>query len=311
MTEANHDVANQPHLDVEKRHDFILLYDVTGGNPNGDPDNGNAPRTDPETGQAWVTDMALKRKVRTFIADAYANQEGMAIYVAEGTALNRPLREASQDLDVKPNAKNKKRNADDQKKVGAEIAHRYYDVRAFGAVMSTGDNPAGQLCGPIQISCPITSIDPIFPADLTITRVAVTKEEDLAKLDTDEKGGKNREMGSKFTVPYALLRAEGFFTPSLAQRTGFNTEDLRVFWDALQRMWALDRSASRGMTGCRGIHIFTHADRYGSCHPDKLFSRISISRTTDGPVRHFSDYTINVDREGLETLGIEYTVLGE
>jgi CRISPR-associated protein Csd2 len=296
------------HLDVDKRQDFLLLYDVTGGNPNGDPDNGNAPRADPETGQGWVTDVALKRKVRSFIADAYSDRDGYAIYVAEGTALNQPLRLVSQDLNLKPN---KKRSGPEQAKVGAEIARRYYDVRAFGAVMSTGDNPAGQLRGPVQIGCPITSVDPIFPADLTITRVAVTREEDLAKLAAGEKGGKDREMGSKYTVPYALFRADGFFTPSLAQRTGFSAEDLAIFWDALQRMWALDRSASRGMTGCRGIHIFTHPDRYGRCHPDTLFSRVTITRRHDAPARQFSDYTVVVDDAGLDELGITHTRIGD
>lgn len=295
------------HLDISRRQDFVLLYDVTGGNPNGDPDNGNAPRTDPETGHAWVTDVALKRKVRTFVADAYPDQDGMAIYVAEGTALNKPLREVSQELKLKPN---RKRPLPEQQTVGAEIARRYYDVRAFGAVMSTGDNPAGQLRGPIQIACPITSVDPVQPAELTITRVAVTREEDLAKLATGEQGGKDREMGSKYTLPYALFRAEGFVTPSLAARTGFDGEDLRIFWDALQRMWSLDRSASRGMTGCRGIHIFTHADRYGSCHPDKLFQRLAVTGPADGLAREFGDYTITVDETGLDELGLTHTVLG-
>ena len=177
--------------------------------------------------------------------------------------------------------------------------------------MSTGDNPAGQLRGPLQISCPITSVDPIVPADLTITRVAVTREEDLAKLAAGEQGGKDRDMGSKYTVPYALFRAHGFFTPSLAQRTGFTTEDLDIFWDTLQRMWALDRSASRGMTGCRGIHIFTHPDRYGHCHPDKLFNRVSITRQSDTPARHFNDYTIDIDLDGLDSTGITHTLIGD
>ena len=247
------------YLDIGRRHDFLLLFDVTGGNPNGDPDNGNAPRTDPLTGHAWVTDVALKRKIRSFVGDAYAGRDGFKIYVGEGVALNERHRVASQDLNLKPN---KKRPAAEQQKVGAEVARRYYDVRAFGAVMSTGDNPAGQLRGPIQFACPITSVEPVQPSELTITRVAVTSESELEKLASGE-GGKDREMGSKHIVPYALFRAEGFVTPSLAEKTGFDQEDLAVFWDALQRMWSLDRSSSRGMTGCRGIHIFSHEDRYG------------------------------------------------
>lgn len=301
-------MTGEPYLDVNRRHDFVLLYDVTGGNPNGDPDNGNAPRTDPETGHAWVTDVALKRKVRTFIADAYPDREGFAIYVGEGVALNKPLREASQDLGMKPG---KKRTRSDQQTVGAEIARRYYDVRAFGAVMSTGDNPAGQIRGPIQIACPITSIEPVQPAELTITRVAVTSEDALAKLAAGEQGGKDREMGSKHIIPYALFRAEGFFTPSLADRSGFDEEDLKIFWDALQRMWSLDRSASRGMTGCRGLHIFTHQDRYGHAHPDKLFSRITVVREGEAPARQFNDYTVNVDLDGLDDRGIAHALIGD
>ncbi|VBA57110.1 type I-C CRISPR-associated protein Cas7/Csd2 [Mycobacterium attenuatum] len=296
------------YLDVGRRHDFLMLFDVTGGNPNGDPDNGNAPRSDPLTGHAWVTDVALKRKVRAFVEDALAGREGFDIYVGEGVALNERHRVASVALDMKPN---KKRPAAEQQKAGAEVARRYYDVRAFGAVMSTGDNPAGQLRGPIQIACPIVSVEPVQPSELTITRVAVTSELELQKLAEGEGRGKDREMGSKHTVPYALFRAQGFFVPSLAEKTGFDDDDLAVFWDALQRMWSLDRSSSRGMTGCRGIHIFSHEDRYGRCHPDRLFGRISITRKVEGPARKFSDYKVDVDVEGLDSLGITHTLIGD
>jgi CRISPR-associated protein Csd2 len=301
-------MSTNAHLDIARRHDFVLLFDVTGGNPNGDPDNGNAPRTDPLTGHGWVTDVALKRKVRTFIGDAYAGREGFEIYVGEGVALNERHRSASEALGMK---QNKKRPAAEQRQVGAEIARRYYDVRAFGAVMSTGDHPAGQLRGPIQITCPATSVEPPQPSELTITRVAVTSESELEKLAAGEGGGKDREMGSKHLVPYALFCAQGFFTPSLAEKTGFNQEDLAVFWDALERMWSLDRSSSRGMTGCRGIHIFSHEDRYGRCHPDRLFSRVSIQRKVEGPARRFGDYKVAVDIDGLDSLGVSYTHIGE
>jgi CRISPR-associated protein Csd2 len=299
-------MTGSDYLDVSRRHDFLLLFDVTGGNPNGDPDNGNAPRTDPLTGHAWVTDVALKRKVRSFVGDAYAGREGFEIYVGEGVALNERHRVASEALGMKPN---KKRPAEDQQKAGAEVSRRYYDVRAFGAVMSTGDNPAGQLRGPVQIACPVTSVEPVQQSELTITRVAVTSESELQKLAAGE-GGKDREMGSKHIVPYALFRAPGFVTPSLAKRTGFNDEDLKVFWDALQRMWSLDRSSSRGMTGCRGIHIFTHEDSYGRCHPDRLFSRVSITRKVEGPARQFSDYKVDVNVDGLDALGVTHNVIG-
>lgn len=301
-------MTKSAHLNIGGRHDFVMLYDVTGGNPNGDPDNGNAPRSDPETGYAWVTDVAVKRKVRSFIGDAYAGREGFEIYVGEAVALNQRHRVASVALGMKPN---NKRPAAEQRKVGAELARRYYDVRAFGAVMSTGDHPAGQLRGPIQITGISTSVEPVQPSELTITRVAVTKESDLEKLATGDEGGKDREMGSKHVVPYALFRVHGFVTPSFADKTGFGEEDLAVFWDALQRMWSLDRSSSRGMTGCRGIHIFSHEDRYGRCHADRLFSRIAITRKVEGPARQFSDYEVNVDIEGLDSLGITHSLIGD
>lgn len=297
------------HLDVSRRHDFVLLFDVTGGNPNGDPDNGNAPRMDPITGHGWVTDVALKRKVRNFVAEAYGTRENgdkrFEIYVAEHVALNARHDEASKELDLKPN---KKRPAAEQELAAAVLARRFYDVRTFGAVMSTGDNPAGQVRGAVQISCPITSVDPIEPNDLTITRVAVTRTQDLEKMATGE-GGKDREMGSKITIPYALFRAYGFVTPSLAEKTGFDDGDLEVFWDALSRMWALDRSSSRGMTGLRGLHIFTHADKFGRGHPDDLFQRIAIERRIEGPARSFPDYDISINIDGLEKLGVSHTSL--
>jgi CRISPR-associated protein Csd2 len=304
MNTTNAAALTKPHLDIDKRHDFVLFYDVTGGNPNGDPDNGNAPRTDPETGHAWVTDVALKRKVRNFIADAYPDTK---ILVSEETsALNKAMRESSEHLKMPTIPKGKKRSALDQKAVAAEMARRYFDVRAFGAVMSTGADPGGQLRGPLQFTALATSVEPIRAADLTITRILPTTEQAV-----DE--GKDREMGSKHTVPYALIRAHGFYSPSLAAKTGFTAQDLERFWDALQRMWSLDRSASRGLTGCRGIHIFTHNDRYGRCHADRLFSRITATRTTDGPARHFSDYTIgaNTNTTELAELGITYTFLDD
>lgn len=294
------------HLDVTRRHDFVLLFDVAGGNPNGDPDNGNAPRSDPLTGYGWVTDVALKRKVRNFVLDAYGDREGFEIYVGEGVALNAHHREESTKLGLKDN---KKRPAADQVTVGQRLAARFYDVRTFGAVMSTGDHPAGQLRGPVQIACPITSIEPPQPTELTITRVAVTSESELTKL-AEGSGGKDREMGSKHTIPYVLFRAHGFVTPALGEKTGFSSADLEVFWDALQRMWALDRSASRGTTGCRGLHVFTHADRYGRCHADKLFNRISISRNVEGPARSYGHYDVDVDTDGLADLGVTNTLLG-
>lgn len=291
------------HLDPTLRHDFVMLYDVTGGNPNGDPDNGNAPRVDIETSQGWVTDAAIKRKARNFVAELKQGEDGYGIHVSEGVALNAALREASVELKMKPS---KKRSKADQDKVGSLLCEKWWDIRTFGGVLSTGDNPAGQIRGPIQLGLS-KSVDPLFISDLTITRVAVTDEKELEKMESGE-GGKNREMGSKSLVPYALFRTPGFFVPSLARRTGFNGEDLALWWDTLQRMWSLDRSASRGVTGCRGIHVFSHSDAFGSVHADKLFSAVETKAVVEPP-RTYGDYEVTVDRTKLPA-DVTHTFLG-
>jgi CRISPR-associated protein Csd2 len=298
---------NETHLNPDVRHDFELLFDVQGGNPNGDPDNANSPRTDPQTGHLWVTDVALKRKVRNFIAEAYTGGEGYQIYVEEGVALNSRHRAASEALDLKPN---KKRPRDQQLQAAEVLCRDYFDVRAFGAVMSTGEHPAGQVRGPIQLACPAVSVDPVIASDLTITRVAVTSEAELSKLDEGEGKGKDREMGSKTVVPYALFRARGSFTPSFAAKTGFGAEDLARTWDAFQRMWALDRSASRGITGCRGLHIWSHEDRFGRGHAGDLYRRVSIKRIdSEMPAQGFDDYKVDINLDGLPD-GVAHTDLG-
>jgi CRISPR-associated protein Csd2 len=305
-------MMSDAHLNPEVRHDFELLFDVEGGNPNGDPDNANAPRTDPETGHLWVTDVALKRKVRNFVAEEHAGRDGYAIYVEEAVALNSRHREASESLSLKAN---KKRPRNEQLKAAAVLCQRYYDVRTFGAVMSTGEHPAGQVRGPIQLACPAVSVEPVIASDLTITRVAVTDENELKRLAEGD-GGKDREMGAKTIVPYALFRARGSFTPSFAAKTGFSGEDLAVFWDALQRMWALDRSSSRGITGCRGIYVWSHPDRFGRGHAGDLYKRLDVTRIGDvgaagaaeTPARGFEDYKLTVDDTGLPD-GITLTIV--
>lgn len=292
------------HLDPTVRHDFVLVFDVENGNPNGDPDNGNAPRTDPETGHGWVTDGALKRKVRNFVAETKADAPGFGIYVGEGVALNSRNRAAAEAIGAK-------RSKQNNVAVQERMCQDWWDIRAFGAVLSTGDFPAGQVRGPIQMTMAV-SVDPISTADITITRVAVTSEKELEKLaSADEKGGKDREMGNRNLVPYALFTSRGFFVPGLAARTGFSADDLAVFWDALERMWYLDRSASRGVTGCRGIHIFSHDDALGRCHPDKLFQRIR-AHLNEGVQfgRSFTDYLVDADTSDLPA-GVTYTRLGE
>ena len=295
-------MTDQPHLNPDVRHDFVLLYDVEGGNPNGDPDNANHPRTDPETGHLWVTDVAIKRKVRDFIIDCYGDTEGMGIYVRNGIALNQHHREASVAAGLAPN---KGRKGADQNTAAVELQRRFYDIRAFGAVMSTGDNPAGQRRGPIQLACPATSVEPAFVSEFGITRVTVTREEDLNAAE----GGKDREMGTKFSVPYTLIRAHGTFTPSFAAQSGFTGDDLEKFWDALERMWALDRSASRGITGCCAILIFTHGDKYGRARAAALYDLVQVARVSEGPARRFGDYTVTVDTDALPD-GVTHTRLG-
>lgn len=294
------------HLNPDVRHDFELLFDVEGGNPNGDPDNANSPRTDPETGHLWVTDVALKRKMRNFVAEAYPDRDGFGIYVEEAVALNSRHREASESLGLKAS---KKRPRDEQLRAADVLCRKYFDIRAFGAVMSTGDHPAGQVRGPIQMACPAVSVDPVIASDLTITRVAVTDENELKKLAEGD-GGKDREMGSKTVVPYALFRARGSFTPAFAVKTGFSGDDLTVFWDALQRMWALDRSSSRGITGCRGVYVWTHPDRFGRAHAGDLYRRLTVTRASgELPARQFEDYKLEVNESRLPA-GVTFTKLG-
>ena len=295
------------HLNSNVRHDFVLVFDVSNGNPNGDPDNGNAPRMDPETGHLWVTDVAIKRKVRNFVAETKGATSGFGIYVSEGVALNGRHREAYEKLKIDP----KKKTKDDVDKVRQGMCADWWDIRAFGAVLATkGDDNlgAGQVRGPIQLTTAV-SVEPIQASELTITRVAVTREDELVKLyDSDAKGGKDRDMGSKHLVPYALFQCRGFFVPSMAERTGFSADDLAVFWDALERMWFLDRSSSRGVTGCRGVHIFSHEDALGRCHPDKLFGRVTATRTSEHAARSFADYRMDAAVSDLPP-GVTYTCL--
>jgi len=293
-------MTEQPHLDVTRRHDFVLLFDVTDGNPNGDPDAGNLPRVDPETMQGLVSDVAIKRKVRDWIDTAQGDQPQFKIYVqSDGHALNTLHARAYQELGL--TSKGAKQPKDDTDKARAWMCANFYDIRMFGAVMTTGVN-CGQVRGPIQITF-ARSIDPIVPLDLSITRVAVTREED-AKVataeDTEGGGGKSTEMGRKALVPYGLYRAHGFFVPPFAQQTGATPEDLALFWQALQRMWDLDRSSSRGLMACRGLFVFTHADALGNAPAHRLFDRVTITRSPEVVApRAFGDYQVAVDDTAL------------
>jgi CRISPR-associated protein Csd2 len=285
--------------DVTRRHDFVLLFEVTDGNPNGDPDAGNLPRVDPETMQGLVTDVAIKRKVRDYVDMAHGTEERYKIYVQSGEALNATHRRAYDKLGIKSTGAKQPKN--DVTKARAWMCTNFYDIRMFGAVMTTGVN-CGQVRGPIQLTF-ARSIDQVIPLDLAITRVAVTREEDAEVVvaeDSGEAKGKQTEMGRKALVPYGLYRAHGFFNPHFAEKTGATKEDLELFWQALLQMWDLDRSAARGMLACRGLYVFSHASRLGDAPAHTLFDRVQIERHGDVVApRSFRDYTVTVAKDDL------------
>lgn len=363
MTEQT---ATRVHCDPTKKHDFVLIFDVTDGNPNGDPDAGNLPRTDPETMQGLVTDVALKRKVRNFVAlvaddhedrksalNIYVEHKGVALntqhkksYEALGIATSEPGRKEIKDealieffARVQPQGFTLKEPTeespgyelvysgelskedlistldaigsenDEARKVAKQasdaaterkpsrgqvedardwMCRHFYDIRMFGAVMTTGVN-AGQVRGPLQMTF-ARSVDPIIPQDLAITRVAITREEEREKKET--------EIGRKTLIPYGLYVGCGFFSPHLAKQTGVTAEDLQMFWDALVYMWDLDRSASRGMMNPRGLYVFTHDNKLGNAPSHTLFERVRPGRDGNGASpRKFEDYEVRVDDE--------------
>ena len=292
-------MTTQPYLNTENRQDFVLFFDVQDGNPNGDPDSDNMPRVDPETMQGLVTDVAIKRKVRDWVDALHGNEANYKIYVQSGEALNTKHQRAYDDLGIKSTGT--KQNIEDVDKTRAWMCQNFYDIRAFGAVMTTGVN-CGQVRGPLQMTF-ARSIDAIVPMEVTITRVAVTKEDDRKVVigDDDKKTkGKQSEMGRKSIVPYGLYRAHGFYNPHFADKTGFSSEDLELFWKALENMWDFDRSAARGMMACRGLYIFSHESKLGDAPAHKLFDLISANLRDDISVpRKFSDYKINVDKANL------------
>lgn len=292
-------MAPAPYCDITRRHDFVLLFDVTDGNPNGDPDAGNLPRVDPETMQGLVSDVALKRKVRDWVDLARGDEGRYKIYIqSHGEALNALHKRAYVEQGL--TSTGAKQNRDDVDKARAWMCHNFYDIRLFGAVMTTGVN-CGQVRGPVQVTF-ARSIDPIIPLDLSITRVAITREEDTKVVVAEEggegTGGKLTEMGRKALVPYGLYRAHGFFNPHFAAQTGLDAEDLDLFWQALQNMWDADRSSARGMMACRGLLVFTHESRLGNAPAHRLFERVTQHTSATAP-RTFADYTVAVDDAAL------------
>ena len=272
---------------IKNRYDFVYLFDVQDGNPNGDPDGDNAPRTDYETGQGLVTDVCLKRKVRNYVQIKMGEDLQNQIFVKEGAILNNEIKKAYKALDLKPKEKGKESN--NKEKARQYMCEHYYDIRTFGAVMSTGDN-AGQVRGAVQLTF-ARSIDPVVTSEHTVSRIAVTDEKDKDKAST---------FGRKATVPYGLYRAHGFISAALARETTFSEDDLDLLWEALKNMFDLDRSAARGLMAARRLIVFKHKDDLGNAPAHKLFELVKVeAKDPSRPARSFSDYEITVDESKL------------
>ena len=273
--------------ELKNRIDFVYIFDVQDGNPNGDPDAGNLPRVDAETGMGLVTDVCLKRKVRNYVQIAKGQADGYDIFIKEKAVLNTLIDKAHDDLEVKA-AKDKTEAA------RKFMCKNYYDIRTFGAVMSTGKN-AGQVRGAIQLTF-ARSVDTIATAEHSITRMAVATEKEAEK-----QGGDNRTMGRKATVPYGLYVCHGFISANLAQQTGFSEEDLELFWAALKNMFDVDRSAARGLMSAQKLIVFKHNSPLGNAPANKLFDLVKVEKVCDGAPRSFGDYTVTIDKDKLPT----------
>ncbi|MDD5975483.1 MAG: type I-C CRISPR-associated protein Cas7/Csd2 [Bacteroidales bacterium] len=271
--------------ELKNRIDFVYIFDVQDGNPNGDPDAGNLPRVDAETGMGLVTDVCLKRKVRNYVQTAKGQADGYDIFIKEKAVLNTLIDKAHDDSEVTA-AKDKTEAA------RMFMCKNYYDIRTFGAVMSTGKN-AGQVRGAIQLTF-ARSVDSIATAEHTITRMAVATEKEAEKQNGD-----NRTMGRKATVPYGLYVCHGFISANLAQQTGFSEEDLQLFWDALKNMFDVDRSAARGLMSAQKLIVFKHDSVLGNAPANKLFDLVKVEKVCDGAPRSFSDYSVTIDKAGL------------
>jgi CRISPR-associated protein Csd2 len=280
-------------MSLDKRYDFALLFDVQDGNPNGDPDAGNLPRLDAESGHGLVTDVCLKRKVRNYVGIAKGEQPPFEIYVKEKAVLNKQHERAYDNIpggrDALKGDDKKRKGGDKVDEARAWMCKNFFDVRTFGAVMSTGIN-CGQVRGPVQLTFG-RSIDPIVQLEHSITRMAVATE-----AEAEKQGGDNRTMGRKFTVPYGLYLAHGFISAHLANQTGFSTDDLDLLWEALENLFEHDRSAARGLMSTRGLYVFEHSTMLGNAPAHALFERIDVRRK-DGIAtpRSFADYTVSVN----------------
>ena len=272
---------------IKNRIDFIYIFDVQDGNPNGDPDAGNLPRVDAETGEGIVTDVCLKRKVRNYVQVVKEGTPRFDIFIREKAILNSLIDSAYEEETVKKAGDKEK--SEEARKV---MCQRYYDVRTFGAVMSTGKN-AGQVRGPIQLTF-ARSIDPVMTTEHSITRMAVATEKEAEKQNGD-----NRTMGRKATIPYGLYVCHGFISASLARQTGFSDEDQILFFDALKSMFDLDRSAARGLMSARALIVFRHDSLLGNAPASVLFDLVTVKKNSDKAPRSFFDYQIEIDSEKL------------
>lgn len=277
--------------ELKNRIDFVYIFDVQDGNPNGDPDAGNLPRVDAETGMGLVTDVCLKRKVRNYVQVAKELADGYDIFIKEKAVLNNSIDAAHEEETVK-SAKDKTMAARDV------MCKKFYDVRTFGAVMSTGKN-AGQVRGPIQLTF-ARSIDPIMISEHSITRMAVATEKEAEK-----QSGDNRTMGRKSTIPYGLYVCHGFISANLAKQTGFSEEDLNLFWEALKNMFDVDRSAARGLMSAQKLIVFKHDSVLGNAPANKLFDLVKVEKNCDGVARSFSDYHVTINENPYDGVSIE------
>lgn len=283
---------------IKNRYEFVILFDVENGNPNGDPDAGNMPRVDPETGLGIVTDVCLKRKIRNFVEAVKEDEPGYRIYIKENAPLNTSDKQAylALGVDEKKVKDTKKNDPDLDVKVRDWMCKNFFDIRTFGAVMTTFVKDAlncGQVRGPVQMGF-ARSVEPISQQEMTITRVAITTEEDAAN--------KNTEMGRKYIVPYGLYRCEGFVSANLARKTtGFSEEDLALLWQAIINMFELDRSAARGKMAVRELIVFKHDSEFGNAPAHKLFDLVKVIRKDDSglPARAYTDYEVSVNEAAL------------
>lgn len=271
--------------ELKNRIDFVYIFDVQDGNPNGDPDAGNLPRVDAETGMGLVTDVCIKRKVRNYVQVAKGLANGYDIFVKEKAVLNNEIDKAHDDAKVKAA----------QNKIAAArqyMCEHYYDIRTFGAVMSTGKN-AGQVRGPIQLTF-ARSVNPVATSEHSITHIAVATPK-----EAESQNGENHTMGRKATIPYGLYVCHGFISANLAQQTGFTEDDLALFFDALKNMFDLDRSAARGLMSAQKLIVFRHASELGNAPANKLFDLVKVEKTTNDVPRSFKDYAVSINISAL------------